>query len=80
MPSCHSKRSVHLSPHVAQRSSFVTAFGRRMQMQRTMAASEAKKAAQKQAATGLDAMLEAMNGAKKVRRASTIQCDQCRTV
>ena len=35
-------------------------------MQRTMAASEAKKAAQKQAATGLDAMLEAMNGAKKV--------------
>ena len=38
-----------------------------MQMQRTIAASEAKKAAQKQAATGLDAMLEAMNGAKKVR-------------
>jgi hypothetical protein len=35
-------------------------------MQRTLAASEAKKEAQKQAATGLDAMLEAMRGAKKV--------------
>ena len=38
-----------------------------VQMERTMAASEAKKAAQKQAATGLDAMLDAMRGAKKAR-------------
>ena len=35
-------------------------------MQRAVTADDAKKAAQRQAASGLDAMLEAIGGAKKV--------------
>ena len=41
-----------------------------LQMERSVSAAEAKKAAQQQSARGLDAMLLAIGGAKKVRRSS----------